>query len=276
MNTKLLNCAYRGSNARILGPAIVASLVAVVSTDAYAGLVVGPNVNISRAAGYQAEEAIAINPTNPMNLFAFSNTSGNALFGATSFDGGTTWATRLVATGTDIRAACCDPSTQFDRFGNLFITYVDSGRAAVNVAASANGGMTFTNVAQFAAADQPTIVTGPSNVAGNSSTWVTYLNSTSTSIAARGASVTGLGAIGAFSAADQLAPGSGGGNFGDIVVGPGGKVEVTYQSPSNNAGPSTIFTNLDPDGLGPTGFGAARTATATNVGGFAPIPPVPR
>jgi hypothetical protein len=34
-------------------------------------LSVGPNVNINRQSGYQAEEAIAIDPTNPNRMFAW-------------------------------------------------------------------------------------------------------------------------------------------------------------------------------------------------------------
>jgi len=33
-----------------------------------------PNINISRREGNEAEGAIAIDPTNPLRLFAFSNT----------------------------------------------------------------------------------------------------------------------------------------------------------------------------------------------------------
>src|SRR5687767_13827902 len=51
------------------------------------GLTVGPNVNITRANGNQSETAIAINPTNKLNLFATS------LFDVYKFsmDGGLTW-----------------------------------------------------------------------------------------------------------------------------------------------------------------------------------------
>lgn len=252
---------------------IIVSGVVATSVGAHAALVVGANVNISRAAGYQAEEAIAINPTNPLNLFAFSNTSSNNLFGATSFDGGATWTGRLVATGVDIRGACCDPTGQFDRFGNLFISYIDSGLTAVNIATSVNGGVSFANLFSFAERDQPTLVTGPSSNAGINSTWVTYQDTAGT-IAARNLAVTGLNAFGALSA-EQLAPGSGGGNFGDIAVGPGGKTVAIYQKPTGGIGPSTIFSHLDSDGLGAGGFGAARSATTTNVGGFAPIPAQP-
>ena len=264
-------CVGAGSSrARLLCTAVLSSLALVASADVFAVLVVGPNVNISRAPGYQAEEATAINPTNPLNLFAFSNNQqsgvGAGLFGATSFNGGLTWTTRLVATGADITAACCDPSAHFDRFGNLFITYINSAINGVVVANSVNGGTTFSNVATFAARDQPTIVTGPGTGAGTSNTWISYLG-TNNLISARGAVVTGLGAIGAFSAEQS----TNAGNFGDVVVGPNGRVLVTYQNPSGGVGPSTIFTNLNTTGVGGA-FGAQTVATSTNVGGFAPIP----
>ena len=90
---------------------------------------------------------------------------------------------------------------------------------------------------------------------------------------ARGAPVTGLGAWGPFNA-QQTIP-SATGSFGGIAVGPGpngGKVIVTYQSPTGGQGPATIFANVDADGLGAGGFGARITVSATNVGGFDFIP----
>jgi hypothetical protein len=91
-------------------------------------------------------------------------------------------------------------------------------------------------------------------------------------IIAGGAPVRGLGQVGRFQQPEPI-PGSRGGSFGDIVVGPDGKVMVTYQDPTGDEGPATISTNVDPDGLGPTGFSDARFATRTNVGGFDFIPP---
>ena len=90
---------------------------------------------------------------------------------------------------------------------------------------------------------------------------------------ARGAPVTGLGAWGPFNA--QQAIPSATGSFGGIAVGPGpngGKVIVTYQSPTGGQGPATIFANVDADGLGAGGFGARITVSPTNVGGFDFIP----
>ena len=88
----------------------------------------------------------------------------------------------------------------------------------------------------------------------------------------RGLPVTGLGQFGPLSD-PQSVPGSKYGSFGDIAVGQNGQVLTTYQDNIPTQGPSTIWTNLDPDGFGPAGFGDARAATATNVGGFDYIPP---
>ncbi len=227
--------------------------------------------------GNQTETAVAINPTNPKNVFTVSNNGGGgSLFGGVSFDGGATWTTRTVATGGDgLSSACCDPSVSWDQFGNLFLTYINSSINAVIVAVSSDGGQNFTQIASFGGGiDQPTIVTGPGNAPGTGSVWVSY--NLSGSMVARGALVTGLGTanVGSFSAA-ETAPNSGGGNFGDIAVGPNGQVIISYEYPSSGQGPATIFGNLDPDGLGPQGFGPQLTLTTTNVGGFDYIPAQP-
>src|SRR5207244_11585873 len=110
----------------------------------------------------------------------------------------------------------------------------------------------------------------PSGV-GNGSVGVDW--NQSGSMVARAAPVTGLGVFGPFNA--QQAIPSATGSFGGIAVGPGpngGKVIVTYQSPTGGQGPATIFANVDADGLGAGGFGARVTVSSTNVGGFDFIP----
>src|SRR5215467_13260716 len=79
----------------------VIALTGAVSVSAQS-LSVGPNVNVNRQSGYQAEEAIAIDPTNPNRLFAWANdirtgTSDNSA--AYSINGGVTWTSRF--TGSD-------------------------------------------------------------------------------------------------------------------------------------------------------------------------------
>lgn len=263
------------ANTRLLMSLGMLLVVLLLSPDGVSAhpLVGGPNVNISQLAGNQQEVAIAINPTNPYNLFAFSNSEpppAAGLFAAFSTDGGATWTDVDPTDGTiadgdlgdPLPAACCDPSAAWDEFGNLFIGYLDDNFATgpqIRIAMSTDGGQSFTLLATLGTStDQETIVTGAGSV------WVTY--NENGRIVAHGATVTGLGTVGAFSAA-QTAPGSAGGSFGDIDIGPAGQVLVTYQIPSSGQGPATIFVNLDADGLGAGGFGAAIAATTTNVGG---------
>jgi hypothetical protein len=251
-------------------------------------ITVGPNVNVSKLVGNQAETAIAINPTNPQNIAILTNVQfGDKLFFSYSTDGGTTWNSRFVADGTDeLGLACCDPSLSWDAYGNLFMIYLDSKAHDVLSAISVDGGATFTSLGAAEAGksskkgaatkvrmkggpgvDQPTVTTGPGGV------FVTYkLFAKQQLVRVSAASVTGLGEVGAWGAPEAV-PGSKRGTFGDITVGPGGQVMVTYQDQAGGEGPSTLWVNLDPDGLGPDGFGPAIAVTETNVGGFDYIAP---
>ena len=222
-----------------------------------------PVVNVSATTGNQAESFINVNPTNPNNLVATSNTNSNSIFRAYSTDAGATWTRGTIATGV----ACCDGQAAWDSFGNLFLVYINASVNQINVILSTDGGATFSApvTAGTGSVDQPSIAVG------NGSVWVDW--NSSGSMVARGAPVTGLGAWGPFNA--QQAIPSATGSFGGIAVGPGpngGKVIVTYQSPTGGQGPATIFANVDADGLGAGGFGARITVSPTNVGGFDFIP----
>src|SRR6266487_572133 len=222
-----------------------------------------PVVNVSATPGNQAESFVLVNPTNTNNLVAFSNTNSNSIFRAYSTDAGATWTRGTIATGV----ACCDGQAAWDTFGNLFLVYINSGLNQINVILSTDGGVTFGAplTVGTGSIDQPSIAVG------NGSVWVDW--NQSGSMVARGAPVTGLGTWGPFNA--QQAIPSATGSFGGIAVGPGpngGKVIVTYQSPTGGEGPATIFANVDADGLGAGGFGARITVSSTNVGGFDFIP----
>ncbi len=238
-----------------------------------AGFGAGTNVNISKRTGYQGEGTIAIDPTNPNRLFAASNLAGSGLFAAYSTDAGQTWTTRTMASGSDgLPVACCDASSSWDQFGNLFVGYIQTNvnPAKTVLVRSSDGGQTFSLVTTFSASDQPTVTTGPGNVAGSGSVWLSWVSNTGNQLVASGAQVTALGTIGSFISPESTPSTTG--NFGDIAIGPGGAVMVTYQDNTGGQGLSNLRVNVDSDGVGANGFAATVTPTTTNVGGFDFIP----
>src|SRR5436309_1124354 len=204
-------------------------------------LTVGPNVNISKSSGDNAEECIAINPTNPYNLFASETWN---LVTKYSTNGGVTWNNSNVSA---LPSSLGDVAAAWDTFGNLFLVrFGTSQRIAVGL--STNRGATFSLLYQTSGNnnDQPSVTTGPGSVSGQGSVWITYTDS-SGRLVAQGAAVTALGAVGAFSAVERSGSS---GDFGDIAVGPSGQVLVTYQNASSGNGPDSIKVNLDSDGVG--------------------------
>jgi hypothetical protein len=247
--------------------------VACTAIPAFGQLMVGPNKNVSRLAGTQAEGQIGINPVNPNNIFAMYNNlgAGNGMWCSVSNDGGNTWAARAIGTGSDgLSASIGDPSVSYDNFGNLFIGHLTSGTVFAQVGLSTNGGATFTTLMTTAGStDQPTVT------AYGGSAWVCFNQGGGVQVSH--ATVSGLGAVGAWSAL-TLAPSSNAGidgSFGDICIGPGGRMAVSYQNASSGQGPDTIYMNFDPDGVGPSPMGPRLTITSTNVGGFDNITPQP-
>jgi Bacterial Ig-like domain (group 3) len=248
-----------------------------------AQITASPDINLSQKAGADSECAIAKNPANPLQLFASCNTASAGLFAVRSIDGGTTWifpdpVDRTIADG-DLgqgAAACCDPTLAWDSFGNLFITYlaalVGGSSPSVETLLSTDGGATFTPLASFAGSqDQPTIVAENTTAVGAPvAVWIVW--NQSGQMRARGAAVTGLGAVGAFGAL-QTIPGTSNCSFGDVAIAPDGTVVQVCESPTGTQGPGTLRVNIDADGLGIGNFGAVINATTTNVGGFDFIPP---
>jgi hypothetical protein len=132
-------------------------------------------VNASKNPFNQSETAIAINPTNPNNVFMSSNHGAfvvadqgpndpiaeTGIFTSVTTNGGATWTTMVIATdndGNDISddgfpIACCDPSAAFDDFGNLFYAYLafpgNTGDTSIVVLMSTDGGFNFTKVIEY-------------------------------------------------------------------------------------------------------------------------------
>jgi len=273
--------------------ALAVAVVAAMTVPATAGRTIS-NINTSVEPGNQAEDAIAINPTDPQNIVTISSRSGHfrGLFKAVTFDGGKTWARQVIGKRGPLGVICCDEQLAFDRFGNLWMAYlVRSGLDTVPIALSSDGGLTLRKVAAIvptkptgsrspenaaakgpalrasgATADQPSISTGQNSV------WVSYTSFPSVTIQASGASVRGLGDFGSFSPPESVPTSGGRGDYGDTAVGPDGQVMVTYQDQTNGQGGSHIYVALDPDGLGPAGFGDPRLLARSRVGGFDYIP----
>jgi hypothetical protein len=257
--TRVVNERGRAGKNRhlvVLGALAISLFLLTGLASAAVSISVGANVNVTKAAGSQAEGTIALNPTNLMQLYAATN-AGASHFRSTN--GGVTWVADPLQ-GTH----CCDNVAKFDGFGNLFLTNLPSTVDSIPLFTSTNGGDTFSGPTTIDTdtgngVDQPTLDVGANSV------WLTWWDG---SIKARGAAVTGLGLVGAFGA-EQEATSSGPpvvGQFGDIAVGPSGQVVVTYQSDTQ------IFVNTDANGLGAGGFGAQVLVTNTNVAKFDFIP----
>ncbi len=110
------------------------------------------NIDVSQLSNNESEETIAVNPTNPNNIVIVTNivVPAAGMFAAVSFDGGSTWATRIIGNNDNLGAACCDPSLSFDEFGNLFLTYLFNVGNTVPVALSTDGGSNFNIIANIA------------------------------------------------------------------------------------------------------------------------------
>lgn len=256
------------------------------------GGTVPANVDISKRLGNESEEAIAVNPTDPNNVVVVTNIGEgfSGLFEGVSLDGGATWTTRIIGDAQTIGGgpeglgdACCDPSVAFDEYGNLFLSYLyeNANENVVPIALSTDKGLTFhvlTNIAkppkppgtkgpsrhgEYRFVDQETIVTGAGSI------WM-VVNGGGPMVAT-GARVTGLGQVGSFIPA-EVVPGTNNCTYGDVAIGPGGKVMNVCTLNETGQGGGKLFVNVDPDGLGPAGFGDRVFVEHTHIGGFDFIP----
>src|SRR3989454_6271881 len=244
------------------------------------------NIDVSRRATNESEETVAVNPTNPKNIVIVTNVDHPAagLFEGVSFDGGKTWTKKLIGDNDNLGDACCDPSLSFDNYGNLFLTYLYNVEIEVPIALSTDGGLNFNLIANIAKppkqslsaggerrglfrfVDQPTITSGKGEV------WVVFNGGGP--IVATGAPVTGLGHVGSF-ITPEVVPGTNNCTYGDVAIGPKGQVMQVCTLTESGQGGGKLFVSVDPDGLGPAGFGDRVFVTGTHVGGFDFIPAQP-
>jgi hypothetical protein len=269
----------------------IACVVALLGSFDAVAQTVGPNLNLTKAAGNQYEAAVAINPANRDQIFVVARNEVGGLYKARSSDGGVTWASQLFATHNappagDVPRAYGNASAAWDDFGNLFLTYLSQGSTTaptyVVIAVSTDGGVNFYSptgtgpalllpyVSPLLLGDQPTVAVGPGSSGFPRSVWVTYFSQGGIWVSSAG--VLGTGMVGAFTS-QPLPSQPVSENYGDIAVGPGGEVVVTYGPNTGSSG--TIYTSTDPDGLGPNPFSSYVPVVAVNVGGFTSIPAQP-
>src|SRR4029434_2787067 len=100
---------------------VIVALAAIFTMAVPATGAVGPtNINTSAALGNEAEDALAVTPTNHSNIVTMATLPGvvSGLFEGVSFDGGTTWTRQVIGTGEPLGKICCGQQLAWDRFGN--------------------------------------------------------------------------------------------------------------------------------------------------------------
>ena len=267
----------------------------VASFNGTASILAGTDVNVSRASGSQTEVHVAVNPLAPGNAVLLSNGGlaqdgvlSQAQFVAMTKDAGVTWQKLGITTTQDGRDATerFDGATAIDDFGNVHVVYMrrptPAGSNDIIYARSIDGGLSFTDfrvIAGGADVDKPWIAVGPH--AGNpneQAVWVTFSDETGGNqrVFATGATVAGLGAVGAFAANVQINDAGGSHNYAVPAVGPNGQFVVSWMSPSGGQGPASLRFDRDLDGLtnGIT-FGTDQTIVSSQVGGEDMIPATP-
>ena len=247
----------------IFTPSLLATLALalLLAVPAAAGVRSVPvNLNTSARPGNEADDAIAVNPTNPKNIVTMATLPDvvSGLFEGVSFDGGRTWTRRVIGTGGPLGKICCAQQLAWDPYGNLWMVYLLNTSGNVSIAVSTDGGLRFTKVTEIVPT-RPMRSRAPQGAAARRE-----------EPASRAAP----------SADQPPAPQSvptahGRGNYGDTAVGPHGQVMVTYQDRTTGQRGSRIYTALDRDGLGPAGFVDPRLLARSKVGGFDYLPVQP-
>jgi len=286
---------------RLATTLVIATSVAFATP---AGAAAPTVVNVSRRTTNQSEAAVAASPLDANDIAIASNLQhGYGIFVAVSHDGGATWSRTVLGDVDDFGRACCDPTITWDRFGNLFLSWLGYGKlrypTVVPILLSADAGDTWsllTKIKPPAAVpasatmdvraplaseggpkddeedrgpgflDQPTITTGASSL------WAIWNNEGQ--MQAVGARVRGLGDVAPFKPVHDV-PGGHNCTFGDVAVGPGGAVAEICQKDQDRFSPvRSIFRfTVDRDGVRPKHFGSYRVAAQTNVSLFEPIRP---
>lgn len=104
---------------------------------------------------YCSQGGISINPTNPNNMIAnclfLGGTTGLQLWVGVTTNGGTSWSTKQIDTGSIPPNASGDNNALFDIYGNYWLTNVATvnGKQTLTMLLSSDGGTTFSVAAEF-------------------------------------------------------------------------------------------------------------------------------
>ncbi len=184
-------------------------------------------VNASFSTDNENEVDIAVNPANPLQVYAVSNSGGTGLRSSYSTNGGASFTNSLITTLAG-DATFCDARVTFDNFGNLWLVYLNTATNVV-LCRSTNGGQTFTQVTKWTGAwDNPSIAAGVNNFIGIQATGPSGQT-------ALGVQSTGVGTSNA-PVAQQVAPSSSGMGYGDIIIANDGSVLMTTNGSSGGQG----------------------------------------
>src|SRR5262249_54294044 len=160
----------------------------------------------------------------------------------------------------------------FDRFGNLWISYMDNGPFGAPevpdgpvVLLSTDGGISYHQVEDLEDTSNPgTGIDQPKMAVGDNSIWLIWQHSPDLAepdgrIQSASAFINGLGSWQGFFSFTDGPPTPTGTfqNFGKIAVGPKDQVVYTFQDPSTNDGPDSIWMSLN--ALGTRGTFATPT-----------------
>jgi hypothetical protein len=255
----VLHAAWADNGISAEGDLDLAAAAVAVATDG--SVAVGPTVNVSNAAGGQLGASLTLDPTATGRVLAVANDFGATpgILRARSVDGGATWATTTDSVGEGF--GINSPQVACDGFGNCFLGFLDQTdpfNPQLRLSLSTNGGESFS---PLAIPDPPGFEPGLALVVGPGSVWLVFEHyDTAPRVKTLAAAVTGRGAVGPFTV--QAVPASRFADRPDIAIGPGGEALVVTEHISNGS-PGFLEVNLDPDGLGPAGFGVPLTVTNT-------------
>src|SRR3954453_23778067 len=260
--------SVRGASLRAMVRRLATVLVIVASIGvvAPAARAAPTVVDVSRRTTNQSEAAVAASPLHPNDVAIASNLQhGFGVLVSVSHDGGATWAHEVLGDADAFGRACCDPTIAWDRFGDLFVSWLGYGKlrypTVVPVLLSTDAGDTWSLLtrikppaavrrrptigvrAPLASAggpkdgeedrgpgflDQPTITTGANSL------WAIWKNEGQ--MQGVGAPNRGLGDVAPLKPVHDV-PGGHNCTFGDVAVGPGGAVAEICQKDQDRFDP---------------------------------------